>query len=254
MRNRKYLKDKFLPIIGEYPEYFADNTTANSTALPDNTQMSGSGMRSIKPLRAKDKNINLNIPPLALLNTESTNTTAASTIDPIDSRTYNHVTGIAKQNTFCICKKPAYGKMICCMNINCSIGMYHLSCININDDPDEMWCCNYCTPFYHQKISTRNIQSQLLTLNVTSPAVVTLNLGTIDNWEDVGEAETRLLEKEFLSTHETADSVHQNSVYIKFKDWTQVHDEVLEARLNEDLPETINENVFIQLLKKFPPR
>ena len=252
MRNRKYLKYTILPIIGENPEYFTENTTANSTALQDNTQMSGSGIRSIKSLKAIDTNSNLDLPPLALLNTESAYTTAASTIDPIVSRTYNQV--IAKQNTFCICKKPAYGKMICCMNINCSIGMYHLSCITINDDPDEVWCCNYCAPLYHQKISTRNIQSQSITLNQTSPAVVTLNLGVIDNWKDVGEAETRLLEKEFLSTHATADSIHQNSVYIKFKDWTQVHDEVLEAKLNEDLPETINENVFMQLLKKFPPR
>lgn len=215
--------------------------------------MSGFGTSSIKQSRAIKTNVNLDLPPLASLNKESTYTPAASTKDTVVSSTYNQV--IAKQNKYCICKKPAYGKMICCANINCSIGMYHLSCINVNDDPDGVWYCNYCPFPDNQKISAKNIQSQSIkTLNLASTAVVTLNLGDGDNWKYIEDAETKLLEEEFIPAHETADSIHQNGVYFKFKDWVQVHDEVLEARLNEDLPETINENVFVRLFKKFPSR
>jgi len=156
-------------------------------------------------------------------------------------------------NTYCICKKPAYGKMICCANVSCPIGMYHLSCINMTSDLDDSWRCEYCAPDT-QKMKNSTILTQPSNPNTGSPAVVSLNLGVLDCWEDVGETERRLLEKEFTVAQEPVDSIHQGNMYFKFKDWKQVHNEVLEAKLNEDLPNIVNENVLLQLLKRFPPR
>lgn len=51
----------------------------------------------------------------------------------------------ASDESFCICRKGEFGKMISCDSPDCQFVWYHYSCLNLNLDfePDE-WFCPVC--------------------------------------------------------------------------------------------------------------
>lgn len=51
-----------------------------------------------------------------------------------------------EENVYCICREPAYGRMIQCSNEDCPNVWYHFPCMNIRRKPRGTWCCPACKP------------------------------------------------------------------------------------------------------------
>ena len=46
--------------------------------------------------------------------------------------------------TWCYCKEPKGGDMVCCENNGCSIKWFHLECLQITESPSGKWFCPTC--------------------------------------------------------------------------------------------------------------
>lgn len=62
---------------------------------------------------------------------------------------YTHINDIYNSNNdltlYCYCKRPYNGQdMIACDNEYCKIEWFHLSCVNLNEIPNDKWYCNEC--------------------------------------------------------------------------------------------------------------
>ena len=56
----------------------------------------------------------------------------------------NDVETTNERALICTCRRPKFGKMICCHNKVCSIGWYHYPCVNITREPRKIWLCKNC--------------------------------------------------------------------------------------------------------------
>ena len=48
--------------------------------------------------------------------------------------------------SYCVCGKGEFGKMICCDNENCRIGWWHFGCAKLKKEPSgDLWFCDECS-------------------------------------------------------------------------------------------------------------
>ena len=46
--------------------------------------------------------------------------------------------------TFCVCRKGAYGRMVECDGKECPIGWWHFNCAGLKRAPKGDWFCSIC--------------------------------------------------------------------------------------------------------------
>ena len=56
----------------------------------------------------------------------------------------NVLSAVDGNSLFCVCQKPAFGKMIQCANDNCDIVKFHYACVNITRKPRSKWFYESC--------------------------------------------------------------------------------------------------------------
>ena len=57
----------------------------------------------------------------------------------------NEINASDKSSVFCLCKRPAFGKMITCGNDDCMIEQFHYECVNLKRKPQKKWFCGECS-------------------------------------------------------------------------------------------------------------
>lgn len=59
---------------------------------------------------------------------------------------YLNETNVCDKSTiYCLCKRPAFGKMVACGNDECMIALFHYSCVNLKRKPRDKWFCPECS-------------------------------------------------------------------------------------------------------------
>lgn len=49
-----------------------------------------------------------------------------------------------QKNIWCVCRRPAYGQMIGCNDINCRTNWFHMDCLGLSTRPEGDWFCDSC--------------------------------------------------------------------------------------------------------------
>jgi hypothetical protein len=62
------------------------------------------------------------------------------------SRSLTDCTNNEEEIIYCICREPAYGRMVQCSNEDCPHVWFHFQCMNIRRKPRGRWCCPACKP------------------------------------------------------------------------------------------------------------
>lgn len=52
--------------------------------------------------------------------------------------------GSLSKGTYCECKQPAYGDMICCDSLRCKTRWFHFKCVFLSSVPKGSWYCSEC--------------------------------------------------------------------------------------------------------------
>lgn len=70
---------------------------------------------------------------------------AVSTEIPSVHNTPNVVrVGDVTEGTFCECRQPAYGDMVCCDSLRCRTKWFHFRCVGLTSVPKGSWHCPEC--------------------------------------------------------------------------------------------------------------
>jgi hypothetical protein len=57
----------------------------------------------------------------------------------------NEISTCNNSTLYCICNRPAFGKMIACANDECMIEKFHYDCVNLKRKPRQKWYCPECS-------------------------------------------------------------------------------------------------------------